>query len=358
MTIKRQRVQFHAFNQIKRWARSLDPDYFALVMATGIVSAGLNEHGMTLAALVLFWLNCVVYAWLLLLSVLRFSFYRAEMLANLVRPGRGSAFLTLIAGTCVLATQCLLVAYHPWAARALATWGAICWAVLLYGFLFAAIVRRIKGSFAETIDGGWLVVVVATQSLAIVAALLASDGALQPREHWLFAAICLYLVGCAWYLILITLISYRLVLLQVPPASFTPPYWINMGALAISTLAGSLIIRNAPSLGPLHELLPFVKGFTLFYWAMATWWIPLLALLEWWRHGWNHVPPTYEVANWSIVFPLGMYAVSTASVAHVIGLDYLALVDDVMVYVAAIAWIWVAIGLARRLLGVTRADPS
>lgn len=351
-------MPFNAIDQLKLRARSLHPEYFALVMATGIVSVGLNEHGMTLPAHVLFWLNCAMYAWLLLLSALRLTFYRAEMLANLVRPGHGSAFLTLIAGTCVLATQCLLVDYHPLAARILATWGALCWLLILYGFLFSSIVRRVKGTLSDTIDGGWLVVVVATQSLAIIAALLAKDGTLQPREDWLFTAMCLYLIGCAWYLILIVLITYRLVLLQVPPASFTPPYWINMGALAISTLAGSQIILSAPSLGPLHDLLPFVKGFTLFYWAMATWWIPLLAVLEWWRHGLSHVPPKYEVANWSIVFPLGMYAVSTNAVTHVLGLHYLTLtlIDDAMVYIGALTWIWVAIGLIRRVLGITRAN--
>jgi tellurite resistance protein TehA-like permease len=54
-----------------------------------------------------------------------------------------------------------------------------------------------------------------------------------------------------------------------------------------------------------------VKGFTLFFWATATWWIPLLLLLEGWRHLWRHVPLRYETDDWGIVFPAGMYTVAT-----------------------------------------------
>ncbi len=48
----------------------------------------------------------------------------------------------------------------------------------------------------------------------------------------------------------------------------TPPYWINMGAVAITTLAGAniLINGNAPFL---VDLIPFIKGFTIFFWASS-----------------------------------------------------------------------------------------
>jgi tellurite resistance protein TehA-like permease len=356
MEQQNQRWQVRSFSQLKSWARSLDPGYFALVMATGIVSTGLNEHGMPLAARALFWLNCLAYAWLLALSVLRLRCYPKEMLADLVRPGRSPAFLTLVASSCVLAAQCLLVVYYPLAARVMAVWGALCWLGLLYGFFFTVIARRVKGTFSQTIHGDWLIVIVATQSLAVITTLLANDNTPEVRQQWLFVAICLFLIGCAWYFVIITLITYRLVLLYLKPVSFTPTYWINMGVLAISTLSGSEIVLNAPPTGPLHELMPFVRGFTLFYWSMATWWIPLLGLLAWWRHGWSHVPVAYEVADWNMVFPLGMYTVGTAALARSTGLHYLNAVDNVMIYVAVLAWIWVAVGLIRRILGAKRVD--
>ena len=59
------------------------------------------------------------------------------------------------------------------------------------------------------------------------------------------------------------------------PSDLAPPYWINMGAVAISTLAGSLLVAAAPQSPLLTELLPFLKGLTLLFWATATWWIPM-----------------------------------------------------------------------------------
>ncbi|CAM5216256.1 Tellurite resistance protein TehA-like permease OS=Castellaniella defragrans OX=75697 GN=HNR28_000289 PE=3 SV=1 [Castellaniella defragrans] len=331
-------------------ARAMEPGAFALVMATGVVSVDLVQHGMGALARVLFWLNWAAYFWLLLISTLRFIFYRDEMVLNFVTPGRGAAFLTLAAGTCVLGIQCLLVVYLPGVARIMAVLGALCWLGLIYLFFFSIMTRRVKASFKSTVNGGWLVVVVATQALAVLVAILAQDGTLVVRERLLFAAVSLYLIGCAWYLVIITLITYRMVLLPLIARDFTPPYWINMGALAISALAGSLIILHAPGQGPLHNLLPFVKGFTLFYWAMATWWIPLLVILELWRHVWSRVPVNYEVDDWDIVFPVGMYTVCTDALARATGAHYLMAIPDVGVYISFLLWAVVSAGLAYRLL--------
>jgi hypothetical protein len=35
-------------------------------------------------------------------------------------------------------------------------------------------------------------------------------------------------------------------------------------------------VANAPQAPLLHELLPFLKGCTILYWATGTWWLPLL----------------------------------------------------------------------------------
>jgi tellurite resistance protein TehA-like permease len=81
--------------------------------------------------------------------------------------------------------------------------------------------------------------------------------------------------------------------------------------MAISTLAGSLLILNAPDAPFLISLLPFIKGFTVFYWATGTWWIPMLLVLAIWRHVYRRFPLRYDPLYWGAVFPLGMYAACT-----------------------------------------------
>ena len=111
-----------------------------------------------------------------------------------------------------------------------------------------------------------------------------------------------------------------------------------MGALAITTLAGARLILSSGSWEVLHELKPFTSGFTLFFWATGTWWIPLLVIVGFWRHVIERVPVTYDPQYWSLVFPLGMYTVATFVFANAAGMPFLLIIPRIFVYIAMFAW--------------------
>src|SRR5690606_2304685 len=152
--------------------------------------------------------------------------------------------------------------------------------------------------------------IVATQSVSILGTLLAPS--LGGRaDVLLFVTVCMFFLGAMLYLTIITLIFFRFTFLRITTEQMTPPYWINMGAVAISTLAGSLLVLFVPGHPLLDDLLPFLKGLTLFFWASGTWWIPLLFILGFWRHVYKRFPLTYDPQYWGMVFPLGMYTACT-----------------------------------------------
>src|SRR5437763_1174973 len=99
-------------------------------------------------------------------------------------------------------------------------------------------------------------------------------------------------------LVFVTLAAYAvlwaLTLARFAPSDLMPPYWINMGAMAISTLAGTLLLAKAAASPLLTSLRPFLLGLTILFWATATWWIPMLVILGVWRHVWKRFPLTYS----------------------------------------------------------------
>ena len=336
--------------------RRLNPAYFALVMATGIVAIAVHLLGFPIGAKALTFLNAFAFVVLWSVTLARIFLYPRQFWGDLIDHNRGPGFFTVAAGTALLGSEAVIVFEQYRLAFILWFFATSLWAFLTYAIFTAFTVKQQKPSLAEGINGGWLLAVVATEAVSQLATLLSPMfGAFQGKI--LFLSLCLCLCGGMLYVWMISLIFYRYTFFTFSSSDLMPPYWINMGAVAISTLSGSLLIQRAPEAAFLGAMLAFLKGLTVLFWAVATWWIPMLMILGIWRHGYRRFSFRYDPLYWGLVFPLGMYAVCTTRLSEAIHLEFLLAVAHAFTYIALAAWLITFIGLLHRLVEVFFVKP-
>jgi tellurite resistance protein TehA-like permease len=334
-------------NSVSAAAESLFPGYFALVMATAAVSIASFLLGHSLVAHTLVALNWLFYISLWGLTLLRLARFPRRLIDDLFNHQRAPGFFTLVAATCMLATQTILVAGGHAVGTVLWWLGLGLWFLIMYAFFTAVTIRQRKPTLAAGINGAWLIAAVATQSIVVSRGVL--DGMTAPSPALQFLCVTMFMIGCMLYLAIIPLIFYRLTFVRLASRDFSPPYWINMGAVAITTLAGATLIMRIGHWPVLGSIAPFLPGFTLFFWAASTWWIPLLIALMVWRYLIRGEMPAYEPSLWGMVFPLGMYTTATFQLSRATGFGFLAAIPEVFIVLALAAWAAVFASLLHHL---------
>lgn len=318
--------------------RPVPPESFTVVMATGIVAVAARDDGLPVLA-----------AALALLAGIGLVVILGWMTAVGTRARHGIAAGTPIDRLCgqfgVVAALDVVAAQLGSSAWGLVTvLGAA--ALTAWFGLTARLVTVVHAAGAATVCAGarssWLLVAVATQSLALIAARLRAAG---PAAGTLVAAsLLLWAVGLLVYVVIAALVARRLLATRLAPRALTPDIWILMGALAIAVVAGGTLVDTVHATGMSTGLATVVTAVVICCWLAASAWIPVLIAAEVRRA--RRPVPGYEPSRWSTVFPVGMYGVACAVLATLApaartGLE---VASVAMFWTALAAWCATAIG--------------
>ncbi|MFJ4775769.1 tellurite resistance/C4-dicarboxylate transporter family protein [Streptomyces sp. NPDC088762] len=301
------------------WWAGLPPAAGAAVMALGVISIGLHLTGreaLSLAALVL-----AGALWLVLAADFTARLFgdRGRFRAEADTP----AALTAVAATTVLGTRLSALGLHAVAA-ALLVLAAVLWPGLLL-----SVVRH----WRRRMPGVAFLVCVATQGLAVLAAVLAAAA----HRDWLaWAALAGFCLG----LLLYTAALARFDLREVVGGA--GDHWVAGGALSICALAGSKLTASPVWTGSAHTAL---RTATLAALGLSLAWYAALLTAEL-----RHPRPRYDIRRWSTVFPLGMTATACLSAAEPTQVAWLRPLGEVLLWIAVAACLFTCAALVTSRL--------
>lgn len=181
--------------RLRAGIRDLNPGYFALVMATGIVSQAMRLDGAAALSGFLLGAGIVAYVVLLIAYGWRLAGYRREFLADATDPSRAFAFFTFTAASDVLGAR-LAADGHTAAAAVLLAAGGAGWLLLSYSVPLLLAGRPSLAPALAGANGTWFICVVGTQSIAGRRRLAAKAAARGPGRagHLLLGGG----TGCSW----------------------------------------------------------------------------------------------------------------------------------------------------------------
>jgi tellurite resistance protein TehA-like permease len=367
----------HAF--MKRWAaaigniaRNFHPAYFAMVMATGIMSIAFDAMAFTGISQALFRLNLVFYPILCILLVARVLLFRPNLTADLKTLHRSWLFLTFVVGTNTFGMQLIIFQRATDAACALWLIALAGWFICIYFIFFNLIPLRKKPAY-EIVNGAALLIIVSTVSMALLGLRLLDATAMQ-SGHAYIAAWAFWAIGFLMYLLIVPIVIYRLFFIRLKPVEWEAPYWICMGAPAIITLTGSefvLYMPRMPDTPQLENIREMTFSLSILAWIIGTSWIPYQLIMDirqfirinimdspplwikafpWSRLAFGRRYHFYGPPSWSRVFPMGMYTACTLALAKITGFGFLGPTSHYWGWFALLIWFLTLIGMLRSVL--------
>jgi C4-dicarboxylate transporter/malic acid transport protein len=334
--------------------RDLGPNWFAVVMGTGIVAIAAATLPSRAAGLPAFALAVWVLACLLLVTLagawaVHWTRHRRRALAHAANPvmaqfwgAPAMALMTVGGGTLLVGRQWIGLGAAVGADWVL--WGLGTALGLVTACWIPYLMMTRHSIEADGAFGGWLMPVVPPMVSAANGALLVPYAAAWQSRLTLVAA-CYAMFGISLFasLIVISLVWSRLVTYKTLPALMVPTCWIVLGPLGQSVTATGNLAKVAglalPSPYPAGaNVLALLYGLPT--WGFAMLWLVIAALIT--ARALRRGMP-FGLTWWSFTFPVGTCVTGTISLAARTGSEALREASLLLFVLLAVAWLVVLV---------------
>ncbi|MCF6156328.1 MAG: hypothetical protein E3K36_14040 [Candidatus Brocadia sp.] len=327
-------------SRLKIATYSLNTRWFTIVMATIMIASISHMYGYEVIAPYFFSASLAILFSVVVFKAVQTVLFYKDSLEEILNPEKTLYFFTIV-GSVNFIGICFSRVFH------LYTTATICWYVATGLWLgtslssFSILFLHKKSAdrkIEDVLHGGWFFATVGTQSTALLGVIVAERAITHVIFLQLFS-FALWSIGASLYLVFMALIVLRLVFYRFDSNNVLSPYWMNIGAAAITAITGAALYQHIQVAGgPFVDFLSFLKGISLLFWSFGLWWMPFLIILTLRKLIYSDEGLSFTIGYWEIVFALGLYADSTIQMVGLFEGQYLAIISICFYIACIILW--------------------
>lgn len=344
--------------------RQFTPNWFAVVMGTGVLALALPQAfpGLQGVAEGLWWLATGLFVLFGLLYGARWRMFFHEARRIFGHSTVSMFFGTIPMGLATVLNGALVFGLARFGDGLLPWIEALWWLdvvlALLCGVAIPFLMFTRQEHSIDQMTAVWLLPVVAAEVAAASGGLLAPHLADSARQlQMLVTSYVLWAVSLPVAFSILTILILRMALHKLPPAHMAASSWLALGPIGTGALGMLLLGGDAPAIFAANGLhgfgetargLGLVAGIVL--WGCGFWWLLTAALITL-KHVHQGMP--FNLGWWGFTFPLGVYALATLKLGVWLELGFFKGMGAVLVL--ALVGLWSLVGW-RTLCGAWRGE--
>lgn len=347
--------------------RQFTPNWFAVVMGTGVLALALAQWpgdvpGLHLLAEGLWLFNVLLFVLFTGLYTARWVLFFDEARRIFGHSTVSMFFGTIPMGLATLINGLLVFGLPRWGGGVVLLAETLWWIdvamALACGVLIPFLMFTRQEHRIDQMTAVWLLPVVAAEVAAASGGLLAPHLAdAHSQLVMLVTSYILWAFSLPVAFSILTILLLRMALHKLPHENMAASSWLALGPIGTGALGMLLLGGDAPlifaandlpGLGEVAAGVGVVAGITL--WGFGLWWM-LMALLITARYLRTGIP--FNLGWWGFTFPLGVYALATLKLASLLSLGFFTVFGCVLVAMLAVMWLIVG---RRTVLGAWHGE--